>query len=63
MLRLPSWMNLDGKIEPVDIFSSIGMVYLPICALVGTSNLKGTGAKPIEDTSTLFGLNVTLTFE
>ena len=56
-------MNLDGKIEPVDIFSSIGMVYLPICALLGTSNLKGTGAKPIEDTSSLFGLNITLTFE
>ena len=56
-------MNLEGKIEPVDIFNSIGMVYLPICALLVASNLKGIGATPIEDTSSLSGLNFTLILE
>jgi hypothetical protein len=26
-LTLPSWMNFDEKIEPMDILTSIGMIY------------------------------------
>jgi hypothetical protein len=48
-LTLASWMNFDEKIEPTDIFTSIGMIYRPILALLGTCILKGAGAIPKEE--------------
>ena len=44
MLNLGKLINLDEKIKLVDIFTNIGIVYVPTYALAGTMILKCAGA-------------------
>jgi len=64
-LNLGRLINLEGKIEPVEIFTNIGIVYCPTCALAGATIRRGAGAPapPKEDLFVLSGLNSTFILE